>query len=226
MHTDIADNRHTEDDAAWQRVWDPFVRLAHWTLAIAFFVAYFSEEEVLSLHVWAGYVVGATVLLRIIWGFVGPRHARFTDFVYRPGEVITCLIALLGMRGKRYVGHNPAGGAMVIALLVVLAGVVWSGLSVYAIEERRGPLVGIVATEWSTELVPVQTARADDDERDEGGEASEEFWEETHEVLANIALVMVILHVAGVLLASYVHRENLVGAMVTGRKRAQPQTEA
>jgi len=229
MATETARDRHALDEQAWERVWDPFVRLAHWTLAVAFVVAYVSEDDPLTLHVWAGYVVGTIVLLRILWGLFGPRHARFIDFVYRPDKVVLYLRDLMMLRGRRYLGHSPAGGAMVFVLLILLAGVVWSGLGLYAIEEGKGPLVGIVTAEGTLDLSPVTTARADDDddddddddERDEGAEANEEFWEEIHETLANITLVMVILHVAGVLLASFVHRENLVGAMVTGRKRAE-----
>ena len=95
------------------RIWDPFVRFSHWILVVAFFIAYFSEDELLSLHVWAGYVLGVIVLLRIVWGVLGPRHARFSDFLYRPTEVVTYMRELLSFRGKRYLGHSPAGGAMV-----------------------------------------------------------------------------------------------------------------
>lgn len=56
------------------KVWDPFIRIAHWLLAVALFVAYFTEDEALTVHIWAGYLIGTLVILRILWGFVGPRR--------------------------------------------------------------------------------------------------------------------------------------------------------
>ena len=91
--------------------------------ALGFFIAYFTEDEVLSLHVWAGYAVGILVVLRVVWGFVGPKHARFTDFLFGPGEVIAYLVDLIRFRAKRYLGHSPAGGAMAIALWLGLLAV-------------------------------------------------------------------------------------------------------
>jgi cytochrome b len=178
-----------------EAVWDLLVRVAHWTIVAGFFIAYFTEEGALTFHVWAGYAVGVVVLLRIVWGFVGPKHARFSDFLYRPSKVVAYLRDLLAFRGQRYLGHSPAGGAMVLILLVGLMATVGSGLVLYAIEEHAGPLAGIVTA------------------------GSEALWEEVHEVAANLTLVLVCFHVAGVLLASFVHRENLARAMVTGRKR-------
>ena len=122
------------------RVWDIFVRVSHWTVAVGFFIAYFTEDEVLSLHVWAGYAVGVFVVMRILWGFVGPRHARFTDFLYGPHKVFSYLRDLAAFRAERHLGHSPAGGAMAIALWIGLLAIVWSGLELYAVEEGGGPL--------------------------------------------------------------------------------------
>ena len=178
-------------------VWDAFVRIAHWLLVAGFFVAYFTEDDLLTAHVWAGYLVGAIVLLRVAWGFVGPEHARFSSFAYGPGKAARYLVGLMRRHAPRYLGHSPAGGAMVILLLICLAATVWSGLSVYAYDQGAGPLAGMFTK----------------------GGAEEEFWEELHEFLANFTLVLVGLHIAGVALASFVHRENLVRAMLTGYKR-------
>jgi cytochrome b len=213
------------------KVWDPIVRIGHWTLVIAFFTAYFTEDDFLTQHVWAGYVVGGIICFRLFWGFVGSRHARFGDFVRSPTVTLQYLGDLKANRAKRYIGHNPAGGAMIIALLISIAGAVSSGLMLYAIEEGEGPLAGWVANSPVSSSGPalIPRAHADDDDDRHGGkkrhidEDSEEFWEETHEVFANLALLLVGLHVAGVFFSSYAHRENLVKAMVTGRKRSGPE---
>jgi len=194
-------------------VWDLLVRVCHWLLAITFFVAYFTEDELLSVHVWAGYVVGGIVVLRVIWGFVGPKHARFSDFLFGPWKVWRYMLALLSFRAERYLGHSPAGGAMVFALLIGLGATVWSGLETYAIQENAGPLAG----------APLVVGAIADDDSERAGRrrGTDDFWEEAHELLANLTLALVVVHILGVGLASVVHRENLARAMVTGRKRAQ-----
>ena len=180
------------------RVWDPVVRIGHWTLVTAFFTAYFTEDEFLTVHVWAGYVIGVVILFRLVWGFIGSEHARFKNFVRSPSATLTYLADLVRKRSKRYLGHNPAGAAMILALLFFLAGTVFSGVVLYGMEEGAGPLAA-----WVIE-----------------GSEREELWEELHEVFANLTLLLVGLHIAGMLFSSYVHRENLVKAMMTGRKRA------
>ena len=108
------------------RVWDPFVRIFHWSVVAGVFTAYFTEAW-RSVHELVGYVVLAMVVLRIVWGFLGPRHARFSDFVRGPREVLAYVRDLLGGREPPSVGHNPLGGLMVVALLTVLLVVCVSG---------------------------------------------------------------------------------------------------
>ena len=214
-------------ETTFVRIWDPFVRVAHWTIVIAFAIAYITEDDLLSLHVWAGYVIGLVVLMRLIWGFIGPKHARFTDFLYRPSEVWAYVRGLTSGQAQRFLGHSPAGGAMVVMLLLGLLSTVGSGLWLYAIEENAGPLAGwaVSQSEYGTTIGHERSDDDDDeDDRENHNDADDtkdddEFWEEAHELLANLTLFLVILHVAGVLLAGYVHRENLVKAMITGRKR-------
>jgi len=176
-------------------VWDPFVRVFHWTVVAAFTVAYLTEEDLLTVHVWAGYVVGALVVARIIWGFVGSPHARFSDFVYAPAAALRYVFELLRFRGPRYLGHSPGGGTMVIVLLIFLAATVITGLVVYGGDQQAGPLAGMFTKDFA------------------------ESFEDVHEVIANITLALIFFHVSAVVLASFVHHENLVRAMVTGYKR-------
>ncbi len=208
------------------QVWDPLVRVFHWTLVIAFTVAYLSGEELLALHVWSGYAVGGLIVLRILWGFIGPQHARFSDFAFGPFASLRYLGDLVRGRSRRYVGHSPAGAAMVFALLVMLVLLVGSGLQLYAVEDHAGPLAGLTTSAPGATMSAPVVGGDDDEAVAEPGEAGTaggavEWWEEAHEVLANLVLALVILHIVGVVLASFVHHENLARAMVTGSKRPE-----
>ena len=199
-------------------VWDPLVRFGHWALVAAFAVAYFSAEEETGgrdpLQVWGGYVVGALFVLRVVWGFAGTRHARFSDFVRSPIVALAYFRDLLYGRALRYLGHSPAGGAMVIALLVCLAATVTTGLMAYG-EEGKGPLAAVM----------VSDANANGNEAGHRGLAEKRGGEtestigELHGLMANITVAFVAAHIIGVVVASLVHKENLVLAMITGRKR-------
>ena len=200
-------------------VWDPLVRAFHWTLVLAFAVAYLSGDEALALHVRAGYAIGGLVLSRVVWGFVGPRHARFSDFVRGPLASWGYLLDLIRFRARRHLGHSPAGGAMVLALLAGLALTVGTGLQLYAVEKHAGPLATLAAPALVGSATAAEEATGDGsgEGREAGGES---VWGGLHELLADLVLALVVLHVGGVALASVAHSENLVRAMVTGRKRA------
>lgn len=184
------------------RVWDPLLRLFHWGLAAGFAVAYLVEDDWLALHVWTGYLILGLVAFRLVWGLLGPGYARWADFVKGPGEIVDYLKAVVRADAERHLGHNPAGGAMVVALVASLAATALSGMALYGGQELSGPLAPVLA-----DLPP----------------AWAHVLEDIHEVLANLTLLLVLLHVGGVLWTSLAHRENLIVAMVTGYKRSKPQ---
>ena len=190
---------------AMVKVWDPLVRSFHWILVIAFFTAYFTEDDFLTLHVYAGYTVLGLIVLRLVWGIVGTRYARFSSFVTRPRVAWQYLKDTLLLRAKRYLGHNPAGAAMIVLLLISLLLTTLTGLAIYGASESAGPLAG-----WFGNV----------------GELGEDVIKEVHEFFANLTIVLVVIHVGGVIFESLAHRENLVRAMFNGYKKAEHQTPA
>lgn len=166
------------------RVWDGFVRLFLWSLVAGIAAAWLTADGPKIVHERLGYAIAALIAARTVWGLIGPRHARFADFIRGPRPVLAYLRDLRAGRERHYLGHNPAGGARLLALLLTVAGTALTG--------------------W------LQTTDA--------------FWgsskmEEIHEVLATLILVLAALHVAGVLVESLRHHENLVLSMLTGTKR-------
>lgn len=184
------------------RVWDPLVRFFHWSLVSAFVIAFVTEDELLTVHSWSGYLILALIVIRFIWGFIGSPHARFSDFVTSPKNIKQFLKDTLHLRAKRHVGHNPAGGGMIIMLMLSLLMTCVSGILVLGAEEQAGPVA-----HWFSQT---------------GG-----FWgdalEELHEFLANFTLLLVFVHVAGVIVESLIHKENLVSSMISGFKESRSE---
>lgn len=203
-------------------VWDPLVRFFHWTLVATFITAYITAEEESELHILAGYTIFGLIIFRLIWGFVGSRHARFSDFITTPSSAWQ-YVKDLARKPRRYLGHNPAGGWMVLFMLLTLSVVTFSGFKVYAIEEGKGPLAENVLPN----ITLISAAYADSDSDSDSDElpdeklyeSDEEFWEEIHETSTNFMLLLILLHITGVIVMSRVHNESLVKAMFTGRKK-------
>lgn len=108
-------------------VWDPVVRIFHWGVAILFVVACITGDDAKGAHLTAGYLIAGLLAARIVWGFVGSRHACFTDFVRSPRTALDYLRRSLAGTAPRYRGHNPAGGLMAIALMAMVGAICWSG---------------------------------------------------------------------------------------------------
>jgi cytochrome b len=176
------------------KVWDLPLRIFHWLLVAGFFIAYLTEDELLTVHVWAGYLVAGLLVFRLIWGFVGNEYARFSSFLCSPAQSLAYVKDLVALKTRRYIGHNPAGAAMIVLLLVSLLMTVITGFAVYGADKAAGPLAAI-------------------------GSSQEELWEEGHEFFANFTLLLAVVHVIGVAVESYIHSENLARAMVKGYKK-------
>lgn len=207
------------------KVWDPLVRIFHWTLVLAFATSYLTGDEWDDwgeVHEISGYLILALIVFRIIWGFIGSKYARFSNFIYSPKVVMAYLKSLATTHPKHYLGHNPAGGWMIIFLLVSILSTGITGLKVLAVEHNDGPLAQVT--------IQLPSLISDAEARRKGGEMEseeegDEFWKEIHEFFANFTLFLVVIHILGVVVSSRLHKENLARAMVTGEKTITEDSE-
>jgi cytochrome b len=177
------------------RVWDALIRVTHWTFVASVAGAWLTRgAEHADAHAAFGYGGGFALIVRIAWGFIGPRHARFSAFAYAPRAALRYVHDAMRGTAPHYTGHNPAGSWAVWLLLALIAAITLTGIAASAGMHSMGPLAG---------HVPAATAQA-------------AF--SLHELLAWIILAVAALHLAGVAWGSRVHRENLAAAMITGRK--------
>lgn len=186
-----------------ERIWDPLVRLTHWTIALAVVLnGFFIDDDALA-HIWIGYVALALLALRLVWGLIGPENARFSAFPPSLPAAARHLSDLLHGKHRRHRSHNPLGGLMVYALWTMLAVVSLTGL-----------MLGSAPFPQETERY-VQTAQFEDDARYENED--NEVIEEIHAAAANLLLLLAALHVAGVFIESRLSGENLLRPMISGR---------
>ncbi len=179
------------------RVWDRPTRLFHWLFAVATVTAFITGDSPrhTDLHTFCGYLVLALITFRLVWGFIGGRHARFSAFVRKPLTAIAYLRALAAHQAPHTTGHNPAGGWAVLAMLGMNLLIGITGILVLGAEEGFGPLAG-----WSD----VGTGVA---------------LHELHELLAWSLMAVVVLHIAAVIYESRSEGQNLAAGMLHGRKR-------
>lgn len=189
------------------KVWDLFVRVFHWGLALLVLGSFLTSDRdaLVGIHVRIGLGVLGLVFARVVWGLIGSSHARFRAFLRGPREVVSYARDLIRGRPPVHLSHNPLGGAMVVALVLVLLSLAGTGALVYAGPQFDGPLTGVLTKGWAKGI------------------------KEVHEALSGTLLFLVGAHVAGVVMSSLVERQNLVLGMITGWKRApaaQPESSA
>ncbi len=169
-------------------VWDFPVRVFHWLLVASFAGAWLTSESEAQqmIHYAFGYTAVVLVLFRILWGLVGTRYARFSQFIKGPAETMQHIKALLTGNQHPGVGHNPAGALAMISLMILIL------------------LIGLTGY-WSVK------------------EFLGDFMSGAHETISNLTLVVVVIHIAAAIIMSFMQKENLVRAMVTGNKRGIPE---
>lgn len=175
------------------RVWDLPTRLFHWSLLALVLIAWFTGEAEgagAEIHRYAGEAIAGLIVFRVIWGFVGGEHARFSDFAAGPTKVAAHVRDLFSAGPKRHLGHNPLGGVAVFLLLATVSAVVVTGLFSGG-EHNAGPFAGA----WGLEL------------------------SELHEALFRLIQALVVVHLLGVLVETLRTKDALVPAMITGSKR-------
>ena len=180
-----------------RKVWDLPVRVMHWGLVLAVGGAWLTRElegDWFAWHVRCGYAVLLLAATRIVWGFVGTRHARFGDFVRGPRAILRYLRVGTGEAGQRIAGHNPLGALMVLAMLAMLLAQAALGLFANDQVMSTGPLFGYVTGETSDRLTSL------------------------HKQLFDVIVAAIAVHVAAALFYLWVRRENLILPMITGRK--------
>lgn len=195
---ETADRRHEREPII--RVWDRFVRFSHWLLVLFFAIIYLRYRK-FPIHAYAGELVLVLVTIRLVWGFVGPRAARFKTFLFSPAQVFRYTMDALRGHAAYFSSHNPMGAWMVFILLLMMFVNGILGLMLYSSGQQLGPLGDLVPADWEDQLILL------------------------HKVLGHITAACVALHITGVIWAARLHHENYVTAMFTGYKRVPRQAD-
>ena len=195
------------------RKWDPLVRFTHWSIVAAIIINAIFTEEGSGAHVWVGYALAAVLILRLLWGFVGPHEARFSAFLPSPRRAIHHLRGIAAWRNTEHASHNPLGALMVYAIwatlgVIIASGIAMSGLPETDVSRLAAPQVQEGEREYAEEA----------GEREEGSEGENELFEEAHEIAVNLLYLLILLHIAGVAFETRRSGRQIVMAMLPGKK--------
>ncbi|MCF6206559.1 MAG: cytochrome b/b6 domain-containing protein [Sulfurovum sp.] len=185
-------------------IWPVATRLAHVLIIIFFAVAYVlgDFDELLNQHVAFGLALGVVFAFRVIWGFIGPKHSRFRDFNFFLGDLKEYLLNPFS-KTKEYEGHNPASSYAIVAMIAVAFLTILTGMLAYGIQENHG-VFSFLHNSYYREM---------------------EVFEEAHEILANLFLAIVGVHIAGALIDKFIKNGDAIDSMISGYKRATEEVK-
>jgi cytochrome b len=188
-------------------IWDLPLRLFHWLLVLSLCASWLTAElgfEWTQVHFYLGYWTLGLLLFRIIWGFVGPKHARFSSFLKGPSTLVSYLKGAMTGTPTQMPGHNPVGGLMVIVMILLVGVQAVTGLFASDDIAWSGPYSGAVSSSTVSKLTAL------------------------HHQNFNFILAAAALHILAILFYWLVKKQNLVVPMITGLKSAQyvPEHEA
>lgn len=185
------------------KLWDAPTRLFHWTLAVLFFVSFYTGEEgPQDLHELSGLAILTLVLFRIVWGLFGSSSARFSNFLTGPKAVLGYIRSLLHRDPPHTAGHNPTGGWAIAALLLLLLAQAGTGLFANDDIFYEGPLAYMVNKDTSDALTGI------------------------HHELFEITIILVVIHIVTVIGYLALFKENLIRPMITGLKEVDGEAAA
>ena len=231
------------DQTAAPKRWDPIVKLTHWGIVAAVIGNALVTEEGSGWHIWVGYGLAALLALRLLWGLIGPKEARFSAFPPSPARAVAHLGEIGRDEAVRHRSHNPLGALMVYAIWGTLLVVIGSGIAM----SGPPPADPSAVSGEHGEGGKAESSKEDDDEKnehdeaaarlpaalgamiiapayaDDGGKSGEgeadEVFEEVHEIAVNLLYLLIALHLMGVIFETRRSGHDVVGAMLPGAGR-------
>ncbi|MDX8406164.1 MAG: cytochrome b/b6 domain-containing protein [Mariprofundus sp.] len=183
-------------------VWGLSLRIYHWLLVAVFFTSWWAQGRDIRLHMLAGGVIAGLLLYRLIWGFVGEKHALFSSFKPSAGSIKQHFVNLIQLKSVCYIGHTPIGALMIYMLLIVLLSLAMTGFALAGVQMGLGPLSG-----WACSF------------------ETEALIQHIHSWCLDSLLLLISIHVAGVVVESFLQRSNLIVAMWNGKKTIKAEDE-
>ena len=180
-------------------MWDVVVRILHWSLVNTFLTVFNTTHQANNIHIYGGYTILFLVCMRVIWGFIGSHHAKFKNFLRHPRYATSYVSEVFMGTQKYYVGHNPAGGFMVVILLACLTMTSLSGIKDH--QQRTGININGKSSINMNKTPGMTTS-----------------WVAIHHILSTLTLMAIAIHLFAIILMSLVHNEILPYAMITGKK--------